>query len=107
MVRALADLMERDDALGEVFNIGSQDEITIRELAEQGPGPRAAPRLRSATCPTSEAYEEGFEDMQRRVPDISKIHAVLGWEPTRTLDEIVLDVRDQQLQSSRLSAVAA
>jgi nucleoside-diphosphate-sugar epimerase len=41
------------------------------------------------------------------VPDISKIHSVLGWEPTRTLDQIVLDVRDQQLQSSRLSAVAA
>ena len=106
VVRALAGLMERDDLYGQVFNIGSESEITIRALAA-GCGSSWARRPRSPTCPTSEAYEEGFEDMQRRVPDISKISAVLGWEPTRTLDQIVLDVRDQQLQSSRLSAVAA
>jgi UDP-glucose 4-epimerase len=106
VVQALAGLMERDDLYGEVFNIGSESEITIRTLASK------VRELVGSEAPISyvpyeKAYEEGFEDMQRRVPDISKIHAVLGWEPTRTLDQIVLDVRDQQLQSSRLSAVAA
>jgi UDP-glucose 4-epimerase len=106
VVQALAGLMERDDLYGEVFNIGSQSEITIRALAGK------VTELVGSDAPISyvpydKAYEEGFEDMQRRVPDISKIRSVLGWEPTRTLDQIVLDVRDQQLQSSRLSAVAA
>ena len=106
VVQALAGLMERDDLYGEVFNIGSQSEITIRALAAK------VTDLVGSDAPISyvpyeQAYEEGFEDMQRRVPDISKINSVLGWEPTRTLDQIVLDVRDQQLQSSRLSAVAA
>jgi UDP-glucose 4-epimerase len=106
VVQALAGLMERDDLYGEVFNIGSQSEITIQALAGK------VRELVGSEAPISyvpydKAYEEGFEDMQRRVPDISKIQAVLDWEPTRTLDQIVLDVRDQQLQSSRLSAVAA
>jgi UDP-glucose 4-epimerase len=106
VVQALAGLMERDDLYGEVFNIGSQSEITIRGLAGK------VMELIGSEAPITyvpydKAYEEGFEDMQRRVPDISKIQSVLGWEPTRTLDQIVLDVRDQQLQSSRLSAVAA
>ena len=106
VVGALAGLMERDDLYGEVFNIGSESEITIRALAT---------RVRDLVggdasisyVPYDEAYEEGFEDLQRRVPDITKIRSVLGWEPTKSLDEIVLDVKEQQLQSSRLSAVAA
>jgi UDP-glucose 4-epimerase len=106
VVRALADLMERDDLYGEVFNIGSQEEVTISDLAT-----RVRDLVGSAApiryVPYDEAYEEGFEDMQRRVPDISKIQTVLGWGPTRSLDEIVLDVKAQQLESTRLSAVAA
>jgi UDP-glucose 4-epimerase len=106
VVRALAGLMERDDLYGEVFNIGSEAEITIRGLAT---------RVRDLVgsdapieyVPYDEAYEEGFEDMQRRVPDITKINSVLGWEPTRSLDDIVVDVKQQQLDSSRLSALAA
>ena len=106
VVRALAGLMERDDLYGEVFNIGSEAEITIRGLAT---------RVRDLVgsdapieyVPYDEAYEEGFEDMQRRVPDITKINSVLGWEPTRSLDDIVVDVKQQQLDSSRLGALAA
>ena len=106
VVRALADLMERDDLYGEVFNIGSESEITIRALAT---------RVRDLVgsdapikyVPYDEAYEEGFEDMQRRVPDITKIRSALGWEPTKSLDDIVLDVKQQQLESSRLGALAA
>jgi UDP-glucose 4-epimerase len=106
VVRALAGLMERDDLYGEVFNIGSEAEITIRGLAtrvRELVGSEAPIKY----VPYDEAYEEGFEDMQRRVPDISKIHAVLGWEPTKSLDDIVLDVKQQQLESSRLGALAA
>ena len=106
VVRALAGLMERDDLYGEVFNIGSEAEITIRGLAT---------RVRELVgsdapieyVPYDEAYEEGFEDMQRRVPDITKINSVLGWEPTKSLDDIVIDVKQQQLDSSRLGALAA
>jgi UDP-glucose 4-epimerase len=106
VVTALADLMERDDLYGEVFNIGSQEEITIGELAERVRdlvGSSAAIRR----VPYDEAYEQGFEDMQRRVPDISKINSVLGWAPTRSLDEIILDVQAHQLEAAKLSALAA
>jgi UDP-glucose 4-epimerase len=106
VVRALAGLMERDDLYGEVFNIGSEAEITIRGLAT---------RVREIVgsdapikyVPYDEAYEQGFEDMQRRVPDITKIRSVLDWEPTKSLDDIVVDVKQQQLDSSRLGALAA
>lgn len=92
VVRALVDLVELGDAAyGEVFNVGSQDEISIYGLAE---------RVRELTgseseivvMPYDEAYEEGFEDMPRRVPDIDKIEAAVGWTPTRTLNEILGDV---------------
>ena len=75
----LADLMEHDGVYGEVFNIGSQDEVEILALAE---------KVREATgssseiklVPYDEAYEEGFEDMQRRIPDTG-IRERIGWEP--------------------------
>jgi UDP-glucose 4-epimerase len=91
VVAALVDLMEREDAYGEVFNIGSVEEVSILELAE-----RVKARTGSGSpisfVPYDEAYEEGFEDMTRRIPDTEKIRALLGWEPTRTLDEILDDV---------------
>jgi UDP-glucose 4-epimerase len=106
VVRALADLMERDDLYGQVFNIGSESEITIRGLAE------TVRELVGSDAPITyvpydEAYEEGFEDMQRRVPDTTKIRTVLGWEPQKSLEEIILDVKEDQLRWSRLGALAA
>jgi nucleoside-diphosphate-sugar epimerase len=95
VVHAMADLMETEDAVGEVFNIGSSDEITIMDLADRvrlACGSDSEIRL----VPYEEAYEAGFEDMRRRVPDISKIHALLGWRPTRTLDQILEDVIEAQ-----------
>ena len=92
VVQALVDLMELGDAAyGEVFNIGSQEEISIHGLAE-----RVLSLTRSdsdiVVVPYDEAYEEGFEDMPRRVPDLGKIQAAVGWSPTRALDEILEDV---------------
>jgi UDP-glucose 4-epimerase len=95
VVRAIADLLETEAAVGEVFNIGSTEEVTIFELAE---------RVRSAcgsdseirVVPYEEAYEQGFEDMHRRIPDIGKIGDLLAWRPTRTLDEILHDVIEAQ-----------
>ncbi len=80
-----------DAAYGEVFNIGTQEEISIYGLAG---------RVRRLTgsgseiviIPYEEAYEAGFEDMPRRVPDIGKIEAATGWRPTRTLEETLADV---------------
>jgi UDP-glucose 4-epimerase len=95
VVRALADLMLHEEAHGEVYNIGSTEETTILELAG---------RIRDAvgseseivTIPYEEAYEEGFEDMQRRVPDLSKIGRLLGWAPSRDLDDILESVIESQ-----------
>ncbi len=83
-VRAIVGLAEHPDAPGKTYNIGSTEEITITELAE---------RIKFMTesqsdiiyVPYSEAYESGFEDMQRRVPDIQRIGALLGWRPEHTL----------------------
>jgi UDP-glucose 4-epimerase len=85
--------MDHSGAVGEVFNIGSSEEVTIQALAE---------RVKALTGSSSEivhidydrAYGEGFEDMPRRVPDISKIHSLIGYGPKKTLDEILRDVID-------------
>jgi UDP-glucose 4-epimerase len=88
IVRALADLARHPQAVGEVFNIGNTREITMNALAE---------RIRQMTGSTSQivhipydrAYEQGFEDMPRRVPDISKIQRLTGYQPSVQLDEIL------------------
>jgi UDP-glucose 4-epimerase len=91
VVRALADLMGRDDVYGQVFNIGSQNEVEILDLAhrvKEATGSSSEIKL----VPYDEAYEEGFEDMQRRIPDTTRIRERIGWEPTKSLDEILADV---------------
>jgi UDP-glucose 4-epimerase len=90
-VHALTQLMQHPDAVGEVFNIGSDEEITIAELARLV---KATTHSRSEIryIAYNEAYEEGFEDMQRRVPDIGKIRRLLNFQSTRSIGEIVQDV---------------
>ena len=91
VVKALVKLMERPEAVGEVFNIGSSEEVSIKALAE---------RVKELTgsqseivyVPYDEAYEEGFEDMPRRVPDTSKLNALIGFRPETTLDGILREV---------------
>ena len=88
VVRAMLGLIDEPRAVGQVFNIGNEQEITIGALAE---------RIKALTASTSQivcvpydqAYEAGFEDMPRRVPDISKVRSLVGYEPTVELDEIL------------------
>jgi UDP-glucose 4-epimerase len=84
-------LLDADDAIGEAFNLGSTEEITILDLAR-----RIKEKTGSASeiklIPYDEAYERGFEDMRRRVPDTSKVTAATGWTPQYTLDAILDDV---------------
>ena len=90
-VRAVMGLLDAPDAVGRVFNIGNEQEMTIMELAEL-----VRDRVGSASeivvVPYEEAYGEGFEDMERRQPDIGRIRGLLGWEPERSMDEIIDDV---------------
>lgn len=91
VINAIVALADCDEAVGEVYNIGSSEEITILELAK-----RVIERTGSASAvkliPYSEAYESGFEDMQRRVPDTGKINRVIGWRPHKTLDQTLDEV---------------
>ncbi|HEX8189726.1 MAG TPA: GDP-mannose 4,6-dehydratase [Pyrinomonadaceae bacterium] len=91
VVGALVALMEHDEAVGEVFNIGSTEEVSIMGLAERV-RELAGSKSEIVTVPYDEAYEEGFEDMPRRVPDTSKVAALVGFKPTVTLDEILRSV---------------
>lgn len=93
VVRALISLVEEPRAVGQVFNIGHGEEITIMALAEK------IKAMVGSTSPISlipyeQAYESGFEDMPRRVPDISKIRSLVGYEPSVHLDETLQAVID-------------
>ena len=85
---AIIKLTGEPKAYGQVFNIGSDKEITIGELAELVRS-RANPKATIEYIPYEKAYEEGFEDMRRRVPDLTKIGALIGYKPTMTTEEIV------------------
>ncbi|MGI8411864.1 MAG: NAD-dependent epimerase/dehydratase family protein [Solirubrobacteraceae bacterium] len=87
--------LERENVYGELFNIGSAEEVTIMELARRV-REMCGSSSEIVTIPCEEAYERGFEDMARRVPDTGKIERAIGWKPTRSLDEILLDVVHQQ-----------
>lgn len=103
VVRGLADMLGRDELYGEVFNIGTTEEISILELAQ-----RVIALTETSSeivfVPYAEAYGEGFEDMCRRVPDTTKIKGALGWQPTAGLDEIITDVIDHELGAVQAAA---
>jgi UDP-glucose 4-epimerase len=91
IVSALVKLSQTDEAVGEVINIGSDNEISIEELAKRI---KALTKSKSKIqyIPYSDAYEEGFEDMMRRVPDLGKIKKLIGHKPKNSLDDILKDV---------------
>src|SRR5262249_30433990 len=85
VVSALVKLMAHPDAVGEVFNIGSAEEVSIAELAEVVKAMTGS-RSEIVLVPYDEAYEAGFEDMPRRVPDTTKINKLIGFRPTVQLE---------------------
>jgi UDP-glucose 4-epimerase len=93
VVGALIALAQHPDAIGQVINIGNTEEVSIRLLAERV---RALSGSKSPIklVPYDEAYESGFEDMPRRLPDLRKISALIGYKPRYTLDDILVEVID-------------
>jgi UDP-glucose 4-epimerase len=91
VVQALFGLMVEENAYGNVFNVGATNEISMLDLARRiieltGSGSDIS------MIPYDEAYGEGFEDMYRRVPDTTKVRGLIGWTPTRVLDDVIMDV---------------
>ena len=91
VVEALAKLINLPSAYGQIYNLGSSEEVTILELAERV-RKITGKRSRIEFVPYEKAYVEGFEDMRRRVPDLTKISNAIGYQPTRCLDDILADV---------------
>jgi UDP-glucose 4-epimerase len=97
-VAAILALSENPQADGQVFNVGSTEEVTISDLAHLvlnlvGSTPnRPGAHAGIVYVPYDQAYAEGFDDMRRRVPDISKIQALTGWQPRLTLQQTLRDV---------------
>ena len=95
VVTALLQLVDHPGAIGDVFNVGARNEVSINELA----------RLILAATDSSSpvvhisydvAYEEGFEDMERRIPDTGKLEALTGWRATRSLEDVIEDVIEHE-----------
>lgn len=91
VVDAVIGLMERPDTCGGVFNIGSDQPVVIRDLAERVIA-RTGCDVPVQFIPYAEAYGHDFEDVRRRIPDLSRLRAALGWVPSRNIDEILDDV---------------
>ena len=90
-VEAIATIAATDSTIGDVYNVGGTGEVTIKQLAEQ------VVKLTGSTSHItytaySDAYPAGFEDIQRRVPDISKVKSAIGWAPSKNLAQIISDI---------------
>jgi UDP-glucose 4-epimerase len=94
-IRALLLVIDSDEAIGQVFNVGNNQQISIMDLAKKVIEITGS-KSEIKKIPYAEAYPEGFEDMQRRVPDISKIKTALGWSPEIGLEQIIRDIADFQ-----------
>jgi len=95
IVRALAALIEHPDAYGRVFNLGSDEEISMTELAQMVRD-EAGSTSELRYVPYEDAYEEGFEDMERRVPDTGRARELVGFTPTVGLRQIIRLVIEEQ-----------
>jgi UDP-glucose 4-epimerase len=80
-----------DSTIGDVYNVGGTGEVTIKQLAAQVLSVTESKSAITYT-PYSDAYPAGFEDIQRRVPDISKVKGAIGWAPTKDLTQIISDI---------------
>jgi nucleoside-diphosphate-sugar epimerase len=100
-VEATIRLLQAPQSVGQVFNVGSDEEVTIHRLAEMVRD-AAGSHSEIVLVPYAEAYAEGFEDMQRRVPDVSKLEKAIGFRPRTPLTQIIADVVADQ--RARLAA---
>lgn len=103
IVEGLIRVIKSEETIGEIFNLGSTEEVSINELARRIIKASGS-QSKIVHIPYSDAYAPGFEDMFRRVPDISKAHRTFGFTPKHTLDEIISDVIEHM--SGQLSDVA-
>ena len=90
-VEAIATIAATDSTIGDVYNVGGTGEVTIKQLAEQVVAATGSTSAITYT-PYSDAYPAGFEDIQRRVPDISKVKSAIGWAPSKNLAQIISDI---------------
>jgi UDP-glucose 4-epimerase len=104
IIDATVKLAQHPGAVGQVFNIGSTEEVTMRELAERVIAATRSPS-KMVYVPYEEAYAPGFEDMRRRVPDLEKVHQLIGYEPHYSLDDtlqrVIVYEREQIIRQSR------
>ena len=105
-VQGISDLMQRSETVGEVFNLGSQEEISIQDLAQRVIALTGS-NSKLEFIPYDKAYEEGFEDMARRVPDISKANRFIGFSPTMQLDDILKSVIEHCRKESPVASKSA
>lgn len=96
VVRALVKLAETSEANGEIFNVGSDEQISILDLAKKIKD-KTKSNSEIVFVPYEQAYESGFEDLQVRIPDLTKIRKVIGYKPQYSLDSILDDIIDYQL----------
>jgi len=102
VINAMTALMEHPGAVGQIFNIGSNEEISIMELAQKVKTLTGS-QSEIVKIPYEQAYEQGFEDMARRVPDLAKIKNLIGYTPRTKLDDIIVRVRDYFAERQRSS----
>ncbi len=98
-IDGIVGLLCGDDCHGKVFNLGGVREISILELANMIIK-RTGSSSKVVTIPFEKAYDEDFEDMQRRVPDLTKIHDAIGYEPCRDIEQVIDDVAEFQRNAS-------
>jgi UDP-glucose 4-epimerase len=106
VVEGLVKVLDTPQCFGQVINLGNSQETSIKELAE-----KAIEMTESQSqiqyIPYSEAYGEGFEDMQRRVPSLDKANRLIGYEPTRNLEDIINDVAEQFREEIKTETASA
>ncbi|MGB9595640.1 MAG: GDP-mannose 4,6-dehydratase, partial [Candidatus Poribacteria bacterium] len=95
VVKAITKLMETEEAYGDIFNIGGNQEVQIRDLAKKIIELTGS-KSKIKYIPYEKVYSKGFEDMKRRIPDISKIHNLIGWQPKVDLDQLLKIVIDYE-----------
>ena len=100
-IRALAALMDARETSGEIFNVGSTEQVTIEELARRVVALTGS-RSETVHVPYDEVYGQGIDDMLHRQPSIQKVESRIGWGPTRSLDEILADVLDHTRRAPAL-----